>query len=211
MSESVVCPTCLLRQRPLPHGEKCRCARCGGRLRSAIDLHLARRKVRAFSIAALLLYPMAIGLPVMRVEKFGHSHETGILRGTFDLLAADEVALAILLFACSIVLPLVKLVGLLLLSSGAMGDRRRGRLAGWLVRLIEGTGRWGMLDVLLVAVLAALVKLGDLVQITAGVGATTFILCVGLSLLASASFDARLVFDPAPTDHDVDPDIAVPS
>lgn len=211
MTESVVCPTCLLRQRPLPNGAKCRCVRCGGRLRTAIDLHLARRKVRAFSLAALLLYPMAIGLPVMRVEKFGHSHETGILRGTFDLLAADEVALALLLFACSIVLPLVKLVGLLLLSSGAIGDRRRGRLAGWLVRLIEGTGRWGMLDVLLVAVLAALVKLGDLVQITAGVGATTFILCVGLSLLASASFDSRLVFGQSPTDEEREQRKAVPS
>lgn len=195
VADVVDCPTCRLRQR-LPDGfSRGRCVRCHARLRSSIDLVAARRRVQAFAVAALLVYPLAVGLPVMRVERFGHAHETGILRGTFDLFAADELALGALLLVCSIVLPLVKLVGLLVLSSGTP---LRGPLAGRLVRLIEGSGRWGMLDVLLVALLAALVKLGDLVDIKPGVGAATFVLCVVLSLLASMAFDPRLVFTPMP-------------
>ena len=165
-------------------------------MHGALDVPVSRRRVRSFALAALILYPLAVGLPVMSVNRLGHSHETGILRGTIDLLAADELILGLLLLLCSVVLPLLKLLGLLALSSNMPLPAG---LPGRLLRLIEGTGRWGMLDVLLVAMLAALVKLGDIVQVRAGLGATTFVACVILSLLASASFDPRLVFaDPEP-------------
>jgi paraquat-inducible protein A len=196
MRVEIVCPTCLLRQE-LPEGARlCRCARCGGRIHGPIDLPFVRRRVRIFALSALMLYPLAIGLPVMSVQRLGHRHETGILRGTIDLMAADELVLGLLLLICSVILPLAKLAGLLALAAPLPLP------AGWpgrLLRLIEGAGRWGMLDVLLVAMLAALVKLGDIVRIEVGLGATTFVACVVLSLLASASFDSRLVFiDPAP-------------
>lgn len=158
-----------------------------------MDLDLARRRVRAFAIAALVLYPLAVGLPVMGVERFGHVHEAGILGGGVDLLLGGEIALGLLVLVCSVIVPLVKLTGLLVL----VGARRiEGRAAGRMYRFIEGTGRWGMLDVLLVAMLAALVKLGDLVQIHVGVGAVVFVACVALSLFASMSFDPRIVFGP---------------
>ncbi len=56
-------------------------------------------------------------------------------------------------------------------------------------RIVEFTGRWGMLDVLLVAVLIAALKIGDIVEVTAGPAALTFTLCVVLSLLSTAAFD----------------------
>lgn len=189
---TAICRTCDLHQ-VLPHGstQRYRCGRCGARLPTAIDLAARRRSVLAFTTAALVLYPLAIGLPVMRVEQLGHAHETGILGGGIDLIAAGDLTLGILVIACSVVLPLVKLLGLLALASMR---RLPPRLAGRLLRFVEGTGRWGMLDVLLVAILAALIKLGDLVSIEAGIGATTFVLCVALSLVASALFDPRIVF-----------------
>ena len=74
-----------------------------------------------------------------------------------------------------------------MLCSGRFSLRHHHRALTY--HLIEWTGRWGMLDVLLVAVLVALVKLGDLMQISAGPGATAFATVVILSLLASACFD----------------------
>jgi len=56
-------------------------------------------------------------------------------------------------------------------------------------KLVEHSGRWGMLDVLLVAVLVAALKLGDLVAVEPGPGATVFATFVVMSLIASATFD----------------------
>jgi paraquat-inducible protein A len=168
------------------------CARCGARLHGPANLANARRLTVSLALAALILYPLAVGLPVMRIERFGHTHETGIVRGGIDLVAGGEWALGLLILVCSVAVPLVKLTGLLMLCGGEWltSDRAKGRLH----RLIEGTGRWGMMDVLLVAILAALVKLGNIVSIEAGPGALAFALCVILSLLASTAFDPRLAW-----------------
>lgn len=168
-----------------------RCARCDARLRNASELHGARLRVRAFSIAALILFPVAVLLPVMRLERLGYSHEAGILQGGLDLLFGGELLLGLLVLICSVALPLAKLTGLVVISSPRWLSHRH---AAFVHRLVEITGRFGMLDVLLVALLAALVKLGDLVEITAGPGVLAFALCTGLSLLAAASFDPRSIW-----------------
>ena len=62
-------------------------------------------------------------------------------------------------------------------------------------QLVELTGRWGMLDVLRVALLVAVLKLGDFVEVSAGPGALAFGTCVVLSLLASASFDPHSLWE----------------
>ena len=62
-------------------------------------------------------------------------------------------------------------------------------------RLVEWTGRWGMLDVLLVAILVAALKLGDVMDVTPGPAAAAFAVCVVLSLLATALFDPRSVWE----------------
>lgn len=197
MSASIAtCPSCLLRQAlPAVRAVHPRfaCGRCGAHLRGPADVEGARRRVIAFALAALILYPFAVWLPVMGVERLGHVHEAGILGGGLELMLGGELLLGLLVLVCSVVVPLVKLTGLLLLASTR--HLVSGSQAGRLFRFIEGSGRWGMLDVLLVAMLAALVKLGDLVQIHVGIGAAVFVACVALSLCASASFDPRIVFD----------------
>jgi paraquat-inducible protein A len=62
-------------------------------------------------------------------------------------------------------------------------------------RAVELVGRWGMLDVLLAAVLVAILKLGDLVTVEVGPGLFAFTACVGLSLLASAFFDPHALWE----------------
>ena len=93
---------------------------------------------------------------------------------------------------CSVVIPLVKLAGLLALSldQPLLHRAHRARIH----RFIEVAGRWGMIDVLLVALLVAALKLGDVVDLTPGPGVTAFTACVGLSLLASACFDPHSIW-----------------
>ena len=94
---------------------------------------------------------------------------------------------ALIVGLCSVVLPLGKLGALLVLSAGGLHLRHHHRALTY--HLVEWTGRWGMLDVLLVAVLVAVLKLGDVVEVSAGPAALAFTSCVVLSLLASAFFD----------------------
>ena len=76
------------------------------------------------------------------------------------------------------------------MKKGTLGDERRALT----YHLVEWTGRWGMLDVLLVALLVAVLKLGELVQLSAGPAALAFTGCVLLNLLASASFDPHALW-----------------
>ncbi len=183
------CPCCGLSQAipPLPPRTRACCARCGTCL---IDLKAARlsdSRTAAIALAALILYPLAITLPMIEVERFGHRHAASIIEGVATLLGSGHVIVGLVVLACSIVFPLGKLVALLLLTTGAPIIRRDRRALTH--RIVQWTGRWGMLDVLLVAVLVAAIKIGDVVQVTAGPAALAFTACVLLSLLAAASFN----------------------
>ena len=124
---------------------------------------------------------------MIRIEKFGHHSEASILEGCATLLGSGHVVVGVIVLLCSIILPLGKLAALLTLSVGGVHLRSEHRALTY--RVIEWTGRWGMLDVLLVAILVAAIKIGDLVAVTAGPAALAFTCCVVLSLLATAAFD----------------------
>lgn len=189
------CTCCGLIQRVPAHGPRQRacCARCHTALATRRDHRRAARRTVTLALAALILYPVAISLPIMRVEKFGLVTEASIWSGSVALLSGGQLAVGTVVLLCSVVLPLGKLVGLLLLANGAPGLASRARARTW--HLVEWTGRWGMLDVLLVAVLVAVLKLGAMLELTAGPGALAFTACVVLNLLASASFDPHALWD----------------
>jgi paraquat-inducible protein A len=62
-------------------------------------------------------------------------------------------------------------------------------------RLTELIGRWSMVDIYCVTILVALVRLGNLATIEAGMGAVFFGAVVVLTILAAESFDPRLIWD----------------
>lgn len=169
-----------------------RCTRCDTVIRHESHPRSASR-VAAISLAALILYPLAVSLPVMRIERLGHEQTSSIWGGMIDLLAEGHlfVGLALLLF--SVVTPIGKLGALLLLCTGDRLMRASHRAVTY--RAVEFLGRWGMVDVLLVALVVAMVKLGDLVEVTPGVGVIAFGSVVILSLLASAAFDPHAIWE----------------
>jgi paraquat-inducible protein A len=111
------------------------------------------------------------------------------------MLAEGELAVGLLILVCSVLVPLLKLGGMLLLCwrdpSRIMGSHARARM----FRLIDWIGRWGMVDVLLVAILVAAVKLGNWVDVHPGPGVVAFAGVVVLSLLASAAFDPHAIWE----------------
>ena len=197
-SDLIGCRTCggvagMPRTRSIGGRGDLRCPHCHSRLTAELagSSSKVRDRTAALALAALVLFPPAVLLPVMRVEQLGHAHETGILRGAADLITDGHGWLGLIVLVCSVVVPILKLSGLLLLSTTKIRTTPATRAVVW--RLVERAGRWGMLDVLLVAAVVAMIKIGDLVSIEPGAGALIFAGVVVLSLLASMSFDPRLV------------------
>jgi paraquat-inducible protein A len=64
-----------------------------------------------------------------------------------------------------------------------------------LYRITEAIGRWSMVDIFVVTILVALVRLGNLATVEAQTGAVFFGAVVVLTMLAAESFDPRLIWD----------------
>lgn len=172
--------------------ERALCGRCGTTVWDHGRGASRNPMVLGAALAALILYPLAILLPVMSLEKFGHHTDASIWSGSVGLLREGEYAVGGIVLICSVVLPLSKLIGLILIVLGTgMREHHRALTYHW----IELAGRWGMLDVLLIAVVVAWLKVGDLVSVHASQGAIVFALCVTFSLLASAWFDPHALWE----------------
>jgi paraquat-inducible protein A len=170
------------------------CPRCGE------PLHL--RKVNSLSrtwalvVAAAILYIPANVLPVMQTTSMGSEQSDTILSGVFYLLVNGMWPLALVIFVASIFVPLLKLVVLVyLLLSVQFKSTRHAKDRTLLYRMIESVGRWSMVDIYVVTILVALVNMGSLAMVEARAGAIAFASVVVLTMLATSSFDPRLIWD----------------
>lgn len=188
------CPRCgLVHHVPaVSPGQMACCSRCGASIERRLRASLER--TAALSLAALALYLPANLLPLLSIERFGVRQDATVWEGVAQLYERGSSGVALIVFLSSMVIPLAKLVGLawLCLAAGRSAARlERARLH----RLIEALGPWAMIDVFLVAVMVALVKFGDVAVVLPGAGLAAYTAMVILSLLASASFDPRLVWE----------------
>ena len=102
------------------------------------------------------------------------------------------------MFVASIAVPLSKLVALTyLLLAVQFRSTWQPLQKTRLYRVIEFVGKWSMLDIYVVALLATVVKFQSLANISAAPGAVAFGAVVILTMLAAQSFDPRLIWDAA--------------
>ncbi len=170
------------------------CVRCGSRIarRSFSSLHYTA----AFSLAALILYVPANLLPILQLELYGATSENTVWDGVVKFYQQRSYVIALIVLMASILIPLFKLLGLCFIVITTMRRTRRMQLLRTrLFRFIDSIGRWAMLDVFVVAIWVAVVKLGQMAQVRAGEGLLPFGCVVVLTLLASASFDPQLIWE----------------
>jgi len=190
----VACHVCELVTRAPAGGAEGHCPRCGAHLHSRKPNAVAR--TWALLIAAAVLYLPANIEPVMITSSFLGTQSDTILSGVAYLYHSGSWPLAALVFTASILVPLLKLLALSYLAASVQRRSRANLLQRTrLYRVLEVVGRWSMLDVFVVMVLAALVNMGALANIQAGSGAMFFGGVVVLTMLASMSFDPRHIWD----------------
>lgn len=194
----ISCPACGLIQSKPPVNDfeenpELVCARCDHPFPDESQRASHRSWTRSFSLGALILLPPALLLDMVQIERLGHSHSSSVLGAIKDLLQHGQIPLGVLLLICSVVFPLAKLIGLLALTSGWIQNwAAHHKKTVW--QWIEWTGRFGMVDVLLVAALVAFVKLGDLVSVQVGPGLYLFAASVFMNLLAAFCFDPHSIW-----------------
>lgn len=150
----------------------------------------------ALLIAAAVLYIPANILPIMTVISFGQGEPDTIISGIFTLIEAGMMPIAALVFFASILVPVLKLIGLTTLLLSVQWRTRISKVDRTrLYRAIELVGRWSMVDIFMIAILTSLVNLGQIATIEPGAGALCFAAVVILTMLASMRFDPRLMWD----------------
>ncbi|BBO80688.1 paraquat-inducible protein [Desulfosarcina ovata subsp. sediminis] len=191
----VNCHSCgLLVRRAFPDGQRLHCPRCHARLHTRKPNSLSR--TWALVIAAMIFYVPANLLPVTVTRYLGSTQADTIMSGVIYFMQTGSWGIAVIIFVASIVVPIAKLMVLSgLMISVQRRSSWRPRERAQLYRLIEAIGRWSMLDVFVVTVLVALVRLGYLSTIEAGPGVVYFAAVVVLTMIAAMTFDPRLIWD----------------
>ena len=176
----------------LKPGETACCVRCDSDL-GRPKPH-SRARTAAFSLAALILYVPANVYPILKMDLYGAYSESTVWDGCVRLFHSGTWPVAIIVFCASILVPFLKMAGLFFLVATARSGRRQ-RLRTAIYKIIEVAGPWAMLDVFLLSVLVALVKLEKIATILPGPGILAFAGVVVLTILASSAFDPRLIWD----------------
>ena len=146
--------------------------------------------------AAAILYIPANLLPVMTTRTFLDDEPDTIMSGVIVLLQSGSWPIAVLVFVASIVVPLLKIVALAILVISSWRGSPKYRLErSELFRIVEFIGRWSMLDIYAISLLATLVQVQSFASILVGWGAWAFGAVVVLTMLATHTFDERLVWD----------------
>ncbi len=184
------CPVCDAVN--IDKGTKNMCRRCG----SAIYHHkkFSTEKSWAYLITAMIAYIPANLYPMLITSAFGSREGNTILGGVILLWEMESYPVAIIIFIASILIPVLKfltLIYLLISVKYPLGkDKKINKHK--LYYMTEVVGPWSMIDVFVVAILAALIHLSN-VEILAGTAATAFAISVFFTLLAAHAFDETLI------------------
>jgi paraquat-inducible protein A len=192
----VACTDChlLSRKAQFDAHQVALCPRCGGELHQRKPNSIA--KTWALMLTAIIFYIPANVLPMTVTSALGNVQSDTIMSGVIYFIHSGSWEIALVIFTASIFVPFMKfLILTFLLLSVQFRSCWRPRERSVLYRITEAVGRWSMVDVYVVTILVALVKLGVLANIEAGPAAIYFASVVVITMLAAESFDPRLIWD----------------
>ncbi len=158
--------------------------------------HYSLQRAWSFLATSLILYVPANALPIMTTSELGDETLNTIAGGVVSLWGHGDYLIALIILVASLLVPLAKfaaLITLCLSSQYKIIDKPHTKATVY--RLTEFVGRWSMVDVFVVAFLASLIQLGNLMSVYPGQAALAFAGMVAFSMLAANSLDPKLFWD----------------
>lgn len=150
----------------------------------------------ALLISAIILFVPANVLPIMTVYFLGSPEESTIMDGIIYFFQHGSYGIGFIIFAASVLVPVFKMVGLGILLLSVQFKKLSGlKKKTKMYHFIEFVGRWSMLDIFVIALMAILVSFGDFTSIFPSTASTYFCLVVVATMLAATTFDSRLLWD----------------
>lgn len=175
-------------------GDSTRCLRCGSALISRDDHSLQR--VWAWWIAGAMAYVPANLYPMLETRMLFHTEGSTIIGGAIEIAGHGAYGIAIVILSASVMIPLAKFFAIAYLAlSVRHGARMSASSRQKIFEVVELIGRWSMIDVFVVAILASLVQLNVAVSIKPGMASLAFAISVICTMLSALSFDSRLIWD----------------
>ena len=195
---TIVCNGCdaVYAKPELRRREVMRCTRCG----SELDRHSGeqRRRILPLTVASLIMFAIANLFPIVEIELQGLTSQTTLI-GAVRVLSGENMSLvALLVLMTTVLFPLLQLCILLWLLV-PLSHKRRAPGFALLVRAMQSLRPWGMIEVFLLGVLVAIVKLSSMATVVPGAALYDFVALTVL-LTAVLAFDPRgfweVAFDP---------------
>ncbi len=195
-ADLISCHSCHLLCRPAASQDRrpIRCPRCSATLHQRKPRSIKR--TWALLIAALVCYIPANILPATIASSLGDVQTDTIMSGVIYFINTGMWPIALIIFIASILVPLLKLAILsFLLVSVQRRSTWRPKDRARFYRLTEAIGRWSMVDIFVITITVALVRMGAVAFFEAGPGLVFFAAVVVLTMFAAMSFDPRLIWD----------------
>jgi paraquat-inducible protein A len=157
---------------------------------------LSVQKTWALLLTAVILYIPANMFPIMTTHFFGQDQPSTIIGGVILLWKSGSYPIAVIVFVASVIIPVAKIIVLAWLNYSVQKQSDRLSLQRVkLYRMAEFVGRWSMIDVFVVIILASLIQLGPTMSITPGTATLAFSGLVIVTMLAAMSFEPQLIWN----------------
>jgi paraquat-inducible protein A len=190
----VLCRTCSLAVSRASLGVDRSCPRCQSRIEQRTPF--STEMTLAWLIAGIVFYVPANLLPVMHTRGLLGEADSTILGGILEFWRSGDWDIALLIFTASVAVPFTKFIAIgLLLVTVRKNSRWEQHQRTALYRIVEFIGYWSMLDVIVVALTAALMQFRVLGAAEPRAGIAFFCVVVVVTMLSALSFDPRLIWD----------------
>jgi len=190
----IACHECdlLHRVHPLRYGERAKCSRCGAALyakkRDSFEHTIT------LALTSLIFFTLANVFPFMTFERNGRVQDSLLSPGVKEVFEREMSTLGVLVFCASILFPALKILGLLYVLVPLEFNRRPWN-AALVFRMVEHFKTWAMMDVYLLGVIVAVVKLADLAVLVPGVAIYSFVALILTLAAADSALDPHAVWE----------------
>jgi len=190
----IACHECDLVQKIPPMAEESAavCLRCGSVLFRT--RHNSIDRTLAWTIAGLVLYVVAVSFPFLAMKSGSIVRDTALLSGVQQLFAQGKIVLATIVLLTCVIIPLLQMLILLYIFMPLKYNFQ----VYWALpvfRVFHHFKPWSMMEIYMLGILVAMVKLGKMATIVPGLAVISFALLVIVLACAISSIDAHMVWD----------------
>lgn len=150
----------------------------------------------ALAITGLILYIPSNIFPIMNISKFGVIKPDTIMSGVISLMNNNMLPIAIIVFLASIIVPLFKILGMIYIIFSVKYTQLKNKIFILkLYKFIEAIGKWSVLDIYMIALMAALVREESIAYVEPGIASIYFTLVVFITIISAETFDTKLIWE----------------